>query len=208
MARLARVVVGGLPHHVTQRGNYRQDVFLCDEDRTTYLAILKECAPPAGLHVVGYCLMTNHVHLIAVPGQPDALATALRRAHGRYAHWENARRSRTGHLWQNRFFSCVMDEPYLASAMRYVERNPVRAAIIAHPADYRWSSAQAHLTAHDPLGLLGLDYWTQRFTPPQWSALLESGDTATETEIRSRTRTGWPRNAATLCPPRRPAFGR
>ena len=118
MPRLARVVSPGLAHHVTQRGNYRQSVFGNDEDRVTYLALISEYCKPARLRLIGYCLMTNHVHLIVVPERDDSLARGLGQAHCRYAHCVNARRHSTGHLWQNRFYSTVMDESHLLAAMR------------------------------------------------------------------------------------------
>jgi len=98
MSRLARVVAAGLPHHVTQRGNYRQDVFCNDGDRITYLALVSEYSKPARLRLIGYCRMTNHVHLIVVPEREDSLARGLRQAHCRYAHCVNARLHSSGHL--------------------------------------------------------------------------------------------------------------
>ena len=108
----------GRPHHITQRGNYRQDVFLFEEDRSTYLGLLGEYARVAELRIVGYCLTTNHVHLIAIPEREDSLAKALGQAHCRYAQWAHARRHCVGHLWQNRFFSTALDEPHMMAAMR------------------------------------------------------------------------------------------
>jgi len=133
MSRIARVVAVGLPHHITQRGNYRQDVFGSDADRITYLGLISEYCKPARLRLIGYCLMTNHVHLIAVPEREDSLARGVGQAHCRYAHCVHARRHTTGHLWQNRFYSTVMDETHLLWAMRYVERNPVRAGMVPRP---------------------------------------------------------------------------
>jgi putative transposase len=93
------VVAAGLPHHVTQRGNYRQNVFSSDTDRLTYLGLLREYSQPARLRLIGYCLMTNHVHLIVVPERADSLARGLGQAHCRYAHAVHARLHATGHLW-------------------------------------------------------------------------------------------------------------
>ena len=146
MSRLARVVAPGVPHHVTQRGNCRQDIFYGDEDRTTYLGLVAEYSKAVHLKLIGYCLMTNHVHPIVIPEHPDSLARALGPAHCRYAHWMHARQRCTGHLWQNRFFSTVMDDAHTVAAMRYIERNPVRTAMVPEAWGYRWSSAAAHVT--------------------------------------------------------------
>jgi|GEM_PF-31606 len=193
MARLARVVAAGLPHHVTQRGNFRQGVFLCDEDRSTYLGLLKQYAERANFRLVGYCLMSNHVHLIVVPEREDSLAKALGPAHCRYAHWMHARQHCVGHLWQNRFFSTVLDEAHLVSAMRYVERNPVRAGLVADAAEYAWSSAAAHVTGQDAEGVLDVAYWAERFAPEDWRARLETQEEPAEVEtLRDHTETGRP----------------
>lgn len=193
MPRLARVVAIGLPHHITQRGNYRQNVFSDDSDRQTYLGLVAEHAKPAGLGLIGYCLMTNHVHLIVVPEREDSLAYGLGQAHCRYAHCVNARRQSTGHLWQNRFYSTVMDEAHLLAAMRYVERNPVRAGMVADAAAYRWSSAVAHLTGVDASGCLDLGYWAARVSGEQWRRELGVPEDAGEwAAIRAQTATGRP----------------
>lgn len=128
MSRIARAVAVGVPHHITQRGNNRQDVFFVDDDRRTYLDILTEKPERYGLEIHAYCLMTNHVHIVAVPTNEDALAKAVGRTHHAYTKYVNKLHARSGHLWQNRFFSCAMEEPHYWSAVRYVERNPVRAA--------------------------------------------------------------------------------
>jgi putative transposase len=145
MARFARAVAVGSAHHITQRGVDRQRVFHTDSDRRTYLGLLTVASAQAHLQVLAYCLMNNHVHLIAVPEEPTSMAVALRSTHGRYAAYLNARRARSGHLWQNRFFSCALGETHLRAALRYVERNPVRAQLARQPQDYPWSSAAAHL---------------------------------------------------------------
>src|SRR5271169_6739696 len=136
MARLARVVAPGLPHHVTQRGNRRQRTLFCDEDYQTYLELMAEWCAAHEVEIWAYCLMPNHVHLIAVPHSADG----LRRTFGE--GWR-------GHLWQGRFASFVLDEPYLLTAARYVELNPVRAGLINAPSRYGWSSAAAHVRGRD-----------------------------------------------------------
>jgi REP element-mobilizing transposase RayT len=132
MARLPRIVIADVPHHVTQRGNARQVILASDADRMTYLELMREYSQLYGLSLLGYCLMSNHVHLIAVPRTSEALSQSLKQAHGRYASYWNALRSSTGHVWQGRFYSCPLDESHLWAALRYVELNPVRAGITAN----------------------------------------------------------------------------
>jgi len=144
MSRVARIVVPGYPHHVTQRGNRRADVFETDDDRHPYLRFLKKYGERHGLGIWAYCLMTNHIHLIAVPEREEALAHALRDAHTVYAMRFNTRTQQSGHVWQGRFYSCVLDEANLWAAVRYVERNPVRAGMVDRAEDHPWSSAPAH----------------------------------------------------------------
>jgi putative transposase len=145
MARLARVVIPGYPHHVIQRGNRRQDVFFNDEDRITYLDYLRQYTKPAKIEIWGYCLMNNHVHLIAVPARENGLAKGLGDAHRQYTRKINFRQGWRGYLWEGRFKSYPLSEKYLYAALRYVERNPVRAGIVKKAEDYRWSSARAHV---------------------------------------------------------------
>ena len=149
MARLARVVAPGLPHHVTQRGNCRQQTFFCDEDFESYLQLMAQFCKAHKVEVWAYCLMPNHVHLIAVPQAADALRGAIGEAHRRYTRMVNFREGWRGHLWQGRFASFVLDETYLLTAARYVELNPVRAGLVNTPRQYRWSSAAAHLRGRD-----------------------------------------------------------
>lgn len=130
MARLARVVVPGIPYHVTQRGNRRQQTFFEDGDFALYRDLLAEAARRAGASVWAYCLMPNHVHVIIVPGDADGLRATFAHAHRRYTGFVNARHRWTGHLWQGRFGAVAMDEQHLAAAARYVALNPVRARIV------------------------------------------------------------------------------
>ena len=145
MPRSARLVVPGVPHHVTQRGTDRQTTFFTNADRRVYLELLALHSAEADLRLLAYCLMSNDIHLVAIPERENSLAVGMRRLHGRYAQYLNARRQRSGHLWQNRFFSCPLGNDHLWTAVRYVEQNPVRACITERPEDYRWSSAAAHL---------------------------------------------------------------
>jgi len=128
MLRLSRIVSPRVPHHVTQRGHRREDVFFSDDDRLAYIDWLKDYAEKHDVEILAYCLMTNHIHLIAVPGSEDGLEKMLKPLHMRYAQRINRERSWKGHLWQGRFFSSALDEDYLWAAVRYVERNPVREA--------------------------------------------------------------------------------
>lgn len=194
MGRIARVVIPDVPVHITQRGNQGQDVFLADYDRRIYLEKLKFYADRFKMDVLGYCLMTNHVHIIAVPRRDDSLAKALGRTHNDYSRWLHIRQGVVGHLWQNRFFSCALDNHHLWQALRYVERNPVRAGLVWHPEEWLWSSAQAHLQGADPSGLLNFDRWKQLYSPSQWREVLEASiaDEAFSRRLREATRTGRP----------------
>ena len=176
MPRSARWVVPGVAHHVTQRGTNRQIVFYSRRDRCVYLDQLTRNASAEGVRILAYCLMHNHIHLILVPPAADSLAVVLRRTHGRYAQYFNARKGRTGHLWQNRFYSCPMDEHHLWAALRYVERNPVRARLTADPAAWPWSSAAAHLGQSEPLPGLDTAFWHESGGAQRWSELLAEPD--------------------------------
>ena len=151
MARIARVVAPGIPHHVTQRGNRRQQTFFNDEDYQVYLELMSEWCARYKVHIWAYCLMPNHVHLIAVPESKDSLNLAIGEAHRRYSRRINFREGWRGHLWQGRFSSFILDENHLLACARYVELNPVRACMVEKPEAWRWSSANAHLTGKDDL---------------------------------------------------------
>lgn len=149
MARIARVIAPGIPHHVTQRGNRRQQTFFCDDDYRAYLALMAEWCDKCGVEIWSWCLMPNHVHLIAVPASENSLARAIGEAHRRYTRHINLREGWRGHLWQERFASFPMDITHLFAATRYVEMNPVAAGLVQRPEDYPWSSARAHLSGTD-----------------------------------------------------------
>ena len=152
MPRQARVLFPHLPHHITQRGNRREDVFFDDEDREVYLAWLREYAVRHGVEVAGYCLMTNLVHLILIPPDEDSLHLLLKPLHMRYAQRLNRKRQQQGHVWQGRYFSSPLDGDYFRAAMRYVERNPVRARLVRKAENHPWSSARGHCgVVTDPL---------------------------------------------------------
>ncbi|MFH0883338.1 MAG: transposase [bacterium] len=145
MARIARVVVPGIPHHVLQRGNRRQPVFFTDQDYRFYLYLLHKETKKANVEIWAYCLMPNHVHLVLVPSDTDGLRMALAETHRQYTKEINRREEWSGYLWQGRFQSFPMDEAYLLRAVRYIELNPVRAGMTATPDSYPWSSARVHL---------------------------------------------------------------
>ena len=193
MPSQARVVIPGVAHHVTQRGTGRQLVFYTRGDRVAYLRLLKENSERAGLRILAYCLMPNHIHLIAVPGEEESLGVALRRAHGRYAQYFNARKLRSGHLWQNRFYSCPMDEQHLWTAIRYVEMNPVRAALVGEAGEYEWSSAAAHLEGEDGRHVVDMGFWAESGGAARWRQLLEDGEQEAElVRLRRATYAGKP----------------
>jgi len=193
MPRFSRAVLAGCAHHVTQRGNNRQDVFFVDDDRRAYLAFLRQEAERHGLRVHGYCLLTNHVHLIAVPEAADSLAKAVGRTNLRYTQYVNRLHGRSGHLWQNRFYSCVLDEEHYWQAMKYVERNPVRGRLVRRPWRYPWSSAAAHCGGRDPSGLLDLASWQGDAAGLDWrAALTEPQDDAMIASLRQATSRGRP----------------
>ena len=191
MPRMARVVCPGFPHHITQRGVRRFNVFLEEADHILYRQLLDHYARRHGLGIASYCLMTNHVHIIGVPDNPDAIAKALGDCHGTYAAEFNKKYRKSGHVWQLRPYSCVLDEAHAWAAVRYVERNPVRAGMVARAEDYPWSSARAHCgLATD--ALLTTD-WPDTSFSPDWSAWLSTtSDVAVEHRIRARTYTGRP----------------
>ena len=149
MTRRARLVVPGLPHHVTQRGNRREAIFFEDGDQEIYRDLLAEQTLKARVEVWAYCLMPNHVHLILTPETSEGLGRAVGETHRRYTNFINARGRWTGHLFQSRFASVAMDEAHLMAAVRYVSLNPVRARLAARAEDWRWSSVRAHLAGVD-----------------------------------------------------------
>lgn len=149
MARIARIVAPGYPHHITQRGNRRQQTFFRDDDCFAYLDLMAEWCRKYKVEIWTWCLMPNHVHLIAVPQSLEGLARAIGEAHRRYTRRINFREKWRGHLWQERFASFPMDERHLLAAARYVEMNPVAAGLAKHPEEYRWSSARAHMSGEN-----------------------------------------------------------
>ena len=175
MARLARIVIPGLPHHVTQRGNGRARVFFEDADYALYRDLLAASCRAAGVEVWAWVLMPNHVHLILVPSDADGLRRALAAVHRRYAGHVHVRLRRTGHFWQGRFGAVAMDEAHLGAALRYVALNPVRARLVRQPSDWRWSSVHAHLSGR-PDGITAVTPVLERY--PDFAALIRQGEDA------------------------------
>jgi putative transposase len=193
MARLPRVVIADVAHHVTQRGNARQVILSSDADRATYLELLRQYSRLYGLSLLGYCLMSNHVHLIAVPQTLTALSQSLKQAHGRYAAYWNAQQSSTGHVWQGRFYSCPLDESHLWKALCYVELNPVRAGMVATAELWKWSSAAAHCGGSSSVSMLDMERWRKRWTVTEWREFLHHAASAADVNaLRHSTHTGRP----------------
>ena len=196
MPRLARLVVPGFPHHITQRGNRRQQTFFCQEDYAAYLELMADWCRQRAVEIWAYCLMPNHVHLLAVPRSEDGLGRAIGEAHRRYTRRINFREKWRGYLWQGRFASFVMDEAYLLAAARYVELNPVRAGLVAAAEQWPWSSASAHLS--------GRDDRLVRVAPmlamvADWRALFKSAIPEEELrDLRAHGRSGCPLGSATF----------
>lgn len=197
MARFARVVAIDVAHHVTQRGNAQQVILATDADRITYLGLLRQYSQVHNLSLLGYCLMTNHVHLIAVPHTSDGLGKALKQAHGRYASYWNALHSSSGHVWQGRFYSCPLDDSHLWAALRYVELNPVRARLVETAEQWIWSSAAVHLGSRAADSYLEMSPWERRWTSAEWKEFLGAMESTSEVdEIRRSTHTGRPLGSA------------
>ena len=152
MPRIARVVAVDYPHHITQRGNYQQKTFKNKKDFLRYLKWVEEYCQKYLLSLLAYTLMPTHVHFIGIPRKEDSLAKSFKAIHGRYAQFFNRKHNQRGHLWQDRFYSCVLDEKHLYFGVKYVERNPVEAGLVKKPWDWKWSSALTHVK-----GLKGKD---------------------------------------------------
>jgi putative transposase len=193
MTRLARMVVPGLPHHVTQRGNRREAIFFEDGDQEIYCDMLAEQLRKSDVEVWAYCLLPNHVHLILKPRQADGMGRALGEAHRRYTNFANARGRWTGQLFQSRFASVAMDESHLRATVSYVSLNPVRARLVSRAEEWSWSSVRAHLAGEDD-SLVSvrpvLDRW------PNFKDLLLQDDDETFSALRKAEGIGRPLGTA------------
>jgi len=191
MTRLARVVVPGQPHHITQRGNRRLPTFFSDEDYRMYLSLLQERCAAAGVEVWAWCLMPNHVHLVVVPEAAEGLAGAIGEAHRRYTRAINFREGWRGYLWQGRFGSFVLQGKHVLAAVRYVERNPVRAGLVKRAWQWPWSSAAGHVSGKGDV--LVRPGWRLAAEVSDWRRFLATAeDEETLTLLRRHGRTGRP----------------
>lgn len=205
MARLARVVIPHVAHHITQRGNRRLPIFFGDEDRIAYLDLLAASLAATDTRCLAWCLMDNHVHLILVPETADGLRAALGEAHRRYTRRVNFREGWRGYLFQGRFASYPMDDAHLIAAVRYVENNPVAARMVGHAEDWPWSSARSHVAGRRVAGDRLTDVAALTAHVPNWRAMLRHGaelgaarveEEALAEAIEARLRTGRPMAAA------------
>jgi putative transposase len=194
MPRIARVVAEGYPHHITQRGNYRQKIFSIDADMEKYLILIGAESKRYELKVLAYCLMPNHIHFIVLPENNDSMGKAFKYVNMKYSQYYNKKIGSSGHLFQGRFFSSVMDERYLIACARYIERNPVRAKMVRMPCDYKWSSARMHcgMDGQDIFGVKGLFNYAD-YPQKDWKKFIEEPDNIGEIKnIRDQTRRGRP----------------
>lgn len=194
MPRIARVVVPEYPHHIIQRGNYRQNVFLDDSDKRQYLSLIAEYSQKYYLNILAYCLMDNHVHFIVIPKNVDSMAKTFSVAHTLYSQYFNKKMNAFGHLWQGRFYSCVLDENHLIAAGRYVERNPVRVGMVKKSVEYVWSSARSHVDGgRKDIIDTSLFFKYIEVDQDKWGEFIEEEEKSDEINtIRKHTMTGRP----------------
>jgi len=191
MPRIARATAKDYPHHITQRGNYQQPVFEDNDDFIYYKAWLKEYSEKYGLKIWAYCLMSNHVHFICIPLKDVSLSCTFNTLHMRYSQYFNKKKGTKGHLWQGRFFSCILDERHLYAAIRYVENNPVRAKVVKSPEEYRWSSVRGHVNMEvDPV--LSRDCYLEKEIKDWLLFLKEKDSDELIKDIRKYSLTGRP----------------
>ncbi len=193
MPRSARLIVPGHMHHVVQRGNYKQIVFHKIQDFQKYAYWISKYALEYEVDIVAYCLMNNHVHFIVIPKRNDSLSGFFKIVHMRYSQYKNEEKKIKGHLWQGRFYSCILDGGHLLRAVRYVERNPVRANIVEQPWDYAWSSARSHVGLEkDPIIKTGgpKNILNKLSGEVEWKSFLGWEDEKEIEEIRRKTQKG------------------
>lgn len=188
MPRRLRVIIPGIAHHIVQRGNNRQFILEQEEDFSTYCYLIGKYTDKYDVAVLAYCLMNNHVHFIMVPKDVSGISHLFNTVHMRYAQYKNYKRGTSGHLWQGRFFSCVLGGDHLFKAIRYVEQNPVRAGMVRLPWEYQWSSAKWHVGRPtkkfiklENCSIVDRKYWKQ---------YLLSADNRTDDVIRRKTQKG------------------
>ncbi|MDO5625248.1 MAG: transposase [Pseudomonadota bacterium] len=198
MARLPRLTVAGYPHHVIQRGNNRQPIFLHDDDRRRFLTLLHEYAHAHQVAVHAYVLMDNHIHLLLTPDTAEGLPRLMQAVGRHYVGWFNRRHGRSGTLWEGRYRSALIEaERYLLACMVYIDLNPVRAGMVAAAADFGWSSHAALLgQRQDPLLTPHPLYWALGNTPfareRAYAELVAAGLAARQqADIRKAVHSGW-----------------
>ena len=192
MPRIARIIAPGYPHHITQRGNNRATVFFDDEDRQTYLKLLANYTQKHHVQIWAYCLMDNHIHLLAVPETESSLSRGIGLTNQMYTQYLNRKLEQSGRIWQNRFFSCVVEnEQYLWAVARYIERNPLKPGMAASVEDYRWSSAKAHVKGTQD-SVLSADSWLSPQERSAYAAFVCLEDDETDNIIRRATKSGRP----------------
>jgi putative transposase len=193
MARIARLVIPQCPHHITHRGNHHDDIFFTPQDRGLYLSLLKAHSEKFQLDILAWCLMSNHIHLVAIPENENSLAKAIGHAHRKDSRKINETRGWSGHLWANRYFSTPLDEPHLMQAVKYVEQNPVRAGLVRCAEDWSWSSARAHVFGiPDPILTFAYPFSDLHAVEDWGSWLADDLDDNTMCMIRRNTMTGRP----------------
>jgi putative transposase len=191
MPRIARVCAIDFPHHITQRGNNRANVFFEDDDRKVYLETLLKYSQKCRFEIWSYCLMSNHVHILAVPKRGESLSRGIGGTNLVYTQYINRKYRRSGRLWQNRFFSTIIDEEsYLWAVVRYIERNPVRAKLVDRAEDYHWSSSRAHIFGIEDRVLTG--EWLSEEERIAYKKFLQIEDRDIEGKLRTSTSTGRP----------------
>lgn len=159
MARKPRLSVTDVPFHVVQRGNNRNPIFFCDNDRYFFLNVLQEAKIKYPCFIYAYCLMPNHPHLLIEAKEENNISLLMKFLGGKYVHYVNQRYKRTGTLWDGRFKSSLIDaESYFLACLFYIEMNPVRAGIVNSPELYRWSSYRARAFG-EKNSILDLDPW-------------------------------------------------
>lgn len=193
MPRPKRLIIPFVPHHISQRGNNQRIVFRCDDDRIRYLNLLLKYSKRENLRILAYCLMTNHIHFVAIPENEKDIPNMIRVLQSQYSSLTNQILGNTGHIWQQHYYSCPLTERHLIATLRYIEQNPVRAGITASPLDFKWSSAGAHITGLDDSRILDLGWWLDRFDSCSWNDLLHQNlDDEKLNQIRVQMKTGRP----------------
>ena len=189
MPRQARIVIPDLAHHITQCGNYRQDIFDNEGNYKQYAEWINEYAKENNVDILAYCLMSNHVHFIVIPKRAEDLSEVFKTAHTRYSHYLNRQRLAKGHLWQGRFYSCILGDSHLCRAIRYTENNPVRAKIVKNAWEYEWSSAKDHAGCRNNKSLIKTGRY-KTIEKKEWKDYLREDDSELTADIRLKTNRG------------------